>query len=267
MGVLPCWTARAQSPFDLEAVGWKSYENFDASAERHAPRESAPLPVEEPVKTAKQSEKISIGRQESPPPLSFRTPPLPGMNNGYHVEVSSTSDKRQKEEDTLEGEQSADIALPDKNWKPLSIKPPVKAASEDDSEAEGKPLEVRMSYLPSRNVKQSPALERESAARKGHEYMRKLAEEKRNAHVPKATTPEEAAACKALEDLKKQQLVAIQRDRETLKALQEAIRSLGLSKQLDFITEQDSFLSTPVNGMSVSATPLTASAPANTSIR
>jgi hypothetical protein len=52
--------------------------------------------------------------------------------------------------------------------------------------------------------------------------------------LPKKT-PEEAAACAAIDAYKKQQLQAIQSDRQTLKALQDAIKQLGLQKELNFM--------------------------------
>jgi hypothetical protein len=45
----------------------------------------------------------------------------------------------------------------------------------------------------------------------------------------------DAAACAALDAYKKRQLAAIESDRQTLSALQNAIAQLGLNKQLDFM--------------------------------
>ena len=50
-----------------------------------------------------------------------------------------------------------------------------------------------------------------------------------------AVSTADAAACAALDAYKKRQLEAIESDRQTLTALQNAIAQLGLQKQLDFL--------------------------------
>ncbi len=66
--------------------------------------------------------------------------------------------------------------------------------------------------------------------------------------------PADLAACVAvLDSYKKKQLAALQSDRQTLTALQEAIAQLGLQKQLNFMTNGNSSLNAEVQNMPAKA--------------
>ena len=172
-------------------------------------------------------------------------PILPGLNKGFAVHVNSTDDDYVPPPASAGGKPIApDIHLSEKKW----ADPVVTAHSRkaDDSE-DNTPLNVRMSFLPNQKITPIPSPEHPSALELGRaELLKKGVVKKKDPKQPPAPTPEDAAACAALEAYKKQQLDAIQGDRQTLQALQDAIKSLGLQKQLGFIAGSESALSTPM---------------------
>ncbi len=228
------YSAVAEEPFSLGGSEWKSFEGYENRIARHPP----PNPPKEEERAAAPEEKKDPAAEEYTN-TSYRNTPMPGLNKGFSVEVGSTEEEKE-DQPAAEAAMHPDIYLPESKWKPLVPAKPASKLKEDGSE-ENPPLNVRMTYLPSKALPVTKK-EKESAARKGHDIMRRLAEQKKKV-TPK--TPEEQAACQALDAYKKQQLDALQSDRETLKALQEAIRSLGLTQQLEFMTEQGSTLSSP----------------------
>ncbi len=220
------------------------------------------VPKEEPAESEKKEEPAAkptpvIAVPKIDPAVAALSPPaMPGLNKGFNLLVSTTEDEDDKKIRLSPTLKPGEVRLPEKRWLAPSAKN-VFSKLEDDDIATS-PLRVRMTFLPAQSVTPVPSPDRPSALKKGHEAMRKMAEEKKQPEK----TPEEAAACAALDAYKKQQLDAIQSDRQTLTALQNAIKSLGFSKQLDFITNKGSALNTPAGPM-----PVTASAPEETSIR
>lgn len=222
--------ATAKEPFAIDDSQWKSPEGYDAREARNP----APLPSKETSAPTASNPDSAVSQEY--PDDSFRTPLLPGINKGFNVEVESTEDKNI----VTEFEMRDGVSLSEGEWKSLPASSATDAGKGD--EEENQPLKVRMTYLPSKVPLPLPKAERSTAPRKGHDLMRRLAEQKKI----KPKTPEEAAACRALNAYKKQQIDAIQSDRETLKALQDAIKSLGFTKQMQFMVEQGSALSSPV---------------------
>ena len=145
------------------------------------------------------------------------------------------------------GDATEDRRLAEGNWRSPSKDRPSgeDAQASAPEEGGGSSLGVRMTFLPAANVDPAPGIERASSWRRGHAYAREQrALQKKKKLDPQAVQQEkdEAGACAALDAYKKRQLDAIQRDKETLEALQEAIRSLGLSRQMSFMSEQDGTL-------------------------
>jgi hypothetical protein len=117
------------------------------------------------------------------------------------------------------------------NWLDASQVAKDQAQGKNDF-AENAPLDVRMSFLPpARALPKKPVL----AAATPPKPV-----------APPSTAPD-TAACAAIDAYKKRQLAAIQSDRETLKALQNAISQLGLNKQLDFMASADSKIDAPAD--------------------
>ena len=197
------------------------------------------------VPVAPSSSAASTAPVIAAPKRPIDLPLMPGMNKGFDVRVNSTDDDYVPSATTAVNKSpAAQIHLPDKKWVDPSVA--AKPHNTDDSETEA-PLNVRMSFLPNQRITPIPSPEHPSALELGREQLKKGTVKKET--PPKAEksqpTPEDAAACAAIEAYKKQQLDAIQGDRQTLLALQEAIKSLGLQKQLGFIAGSGGALSTP----------------------
>ncbi|MDD3371108.1 MAG: hypothetical protein PHE27_04700 [Alphaproteobacteria bacterium] len=252
------FSAIADELFDLDIGTWTSTQTYDANLARKlvpekpsSSQSDVKLPNqgrESPAEPLAAPERTSL-RDPSPPPPLFKTPPMPSLNKQYTLEVGTTQDDGEKNKLLLlaPGNLSS-VGPPDKDWRPLTERLNITSPKAEDG-VQDHPLNVRMTYLPSRAVVPTPSVQGESAVKRGHELLRKLAAQKKR---PKPKTREEEEACKALDAYKQRQLDALQGDRETLKALQEAIRSLGLTKELEFITEQGSTLSSSSGGVSVS---------------
>ncbi len=243
-GFCASFPAQAEdNPFEFDAGNWVSSQTYnDNLLRRPPPPEQGKSAEEEPENKMAAAAPAPEVKPPPRPPMVFSTPVLPGLNKGFNVQVSSTDDIDEKTTPTPAAAPDAapDIRLPDKNWAPPSEKSLMSKAHNGENDGqEASPLNVRMTFLPSQNVVPITSPEHESAEKKAHALLKKLAEEKKK--TP-AKTPEEAAACAALDAYKQQQLDAIQSDRQTLKALQDAIHSLGLGKKLDFMSQQGSTL-------------------------
>jgi hypothetical protein len=258
--------AALDSPFQFEAGRWVSSKTYNENIRRHLLD-----PDEEKAKTNEQEKGANFVSEtqvqppstaaplaSSPSTTAFLMPAMPGMNKGFDVQISSTEDEESKKIRLITPDMSPDGKLPDKKWKTPSAKN-LLVQERESEDRENPPLNVRMTFLPPQYTPPIPSPQHESAPRKGHDKLRQMTENKKKT-APK--TPEEIAAYAALDAYKKQQLDAIQSDRQTLTALQKAIHSLGLEKQLDFMTEQGSRLNTSDN-----QTPAPSGAPSLPDIR
>jgi len=179
----------------------------------------------------------AVSDPASYPAAILPTPAMPGLNKSLG-EPAPLAEKNHSNEKTsaLTPETTAGLPLPKENWKAIPPKDGATHASKndddysDDDHQVPQSLNVRMSFLPAQNVTPIPGPSHESAQKLGHDLMRKSLEKKPAQTAKDAST---AASCAALDAYKRQQLDALQGDRETLKALQDAVHSLGLSKQLD----------------------------------
>jgi hypothetical protein len=186
-------------------------------------------------------------------------PPLmPSLNKGYTVKVTSTEDETPPPSaPVISASAPTDIHLTEKNWQLPQAAVRYQTNAEGDEEPAA-PLAVRMTFLPSNKVTPEPTPEYTSAQQAVRQALAQ------GIVTPKRTekTPTELATCAAIDAYKKQQLDAIQSDRQTLKSLQDAISSLGLQKQLGFMTGTDSALNT-----SAGSTQLNIDIPVQTKIR
>lgn len=244
------WAQTSDGPFDLDSGNWVSSGKFQDDASRRAA--VAPMPTS--VQKAADSANVLEGTSAAP---SAKTAP----NKGFEVTVSSTEDKRaaaSKDINSrdLEIPPAAHVAKPeihltDKNWKTPAVGSDAsKAQSDEDEDGDSHSLNVRMTYLPTSGVKPIPSPAHVSPQKQAHIFARPNTE---SVKAAPAKTPEESSAIAALNALKKQQLDAIQSDRETLKSLQDAIHSLGLSKQLNFLSDRTGSLSASNNDPAPSA--------------
>ena len=167
-------------------------------------------------------------------------PILPGMNKGFDVKVNSTDDDYVPPPVSARDTTVApDIHLSEKKWADPNVTATSRKADNSEDDA---PLNVRMTFLPNQKITPIPSPDHPSASILSHAQLKKPVVKKEQ----KQPSAEDAAACAAIDAYKKQQLDAIQGDRQTLQALQEAIKSLGLQKQLGFIAGGSSSLSTPM---------------------
>lgn len=240
-------------PFQLDAGHWMSYGHYSDLKERGLtpsakpqaqPQQtpeatSSPSPAPAPSTATSDASTPAMAKPSRPIAL----PVMPGMDDGFNVQVNSTADSPNfSSAPPSAGEHAAStVHLSDENWQtPASVIENAKSAPQSDDQGDGdvSPLHVRMTFLPNENVTPVPSPESPSGQHLGHVMLEKKLAEKEKP----AKTPEEAAACAAIDAYKKQQLEAIQSDRQTLKALQNAITALGLQKQLSFMTGDNSAL-------------------------
>lgn len=234
---------------------------------------------------AKASAHLRAGKQPAlaEPTRPIALPTLPGVadsgEDGPSLHVTSTEEediKKQAAEDaarraapaattaaatTADSEEEDAIPYSEQNWRPAKS---AAAASAHDEDGEQKPqLRVRLPGLPDVRTTTPatdeaapppppPSAAKASRAALLEEYKRaKAAEEIARAKQAqdekkdKAKTPEETAACDALQAYKERQLNAIKSDNATLKALQDAISALGYEKQLNYMRGSGDMLSLP----------------------
>ena len=174
-------------------------------------------------------------------------PVMPGMNKGFSVQVNTTEDEHVAPPPIVDANAQPDIHLSDKDWQaPASVTSAANISGDDDAP---QPLAVRLSYLPDSKITPTPSPEHETAEHQARVAMEKGLKVQHQVAQEEKKKPE---VCAAIDAYKKQQLNAIQSDRETLKALQDAIASLGLQKQLGFMTSSASALNNASNPSPVS---------------
>ena len=244
----------ADAPVDLDSAQWMSLETYETQKQRHPePKkvEKVPEPEAEtpPAPVAEEAPPARVPSDKDALVTKVEEPAMPGMNKGYTIKVHSTQDDQTFDPPASSTPSPSEAGPMEEKWKPLSLEKTEAEKKSEESESPDAPSsKVRMTFLPSKNIIPVPSPDHESGAKKTREYFRKLAEEekkKKEAEEQKKLvkkTPEDKEACAALETYRKQQLEAIQSDRQTLKALQNAIRSLGFAEQLNFIAEGGSVL-------------------------
>ena len=233
------WAQDAPFQPDTHWVPFNHYKDTGAVSEEP---DVASFPTVAPEPEAAPPPPPAAPAAVAMPKRPIDLPILPGMNKGFAVKVNSTDDDYVPPAAAAGNTQVApDIHLPDKRWVDPNVASPARKAGESDEDA---PLNVRQSFLPNQKITPTPSADHPSALALGRAQLKKAPTKKKDA--TKQQTPEDAAACAAIDAYKKQQLDAIQGDRQTLQALQEAIKSLGLQKQLGFIAGQDSALRTTV---------------------
>lgn len=191
-------------PFHMESTNWMSFDRYkEEPSAWHAstPETLPPTPVVVPPPVV------------PPPPAEPVTlPNMPGLDAKHDIEVDTTLDDNKNWSE----KGAAPLQLQNTSWRNAVQVARQDAAHTDDTQ---KPLNIRFSYLP-------------------HTPMDQTATDKQSVQQPPPVkSANDAEACAAVDAYKKRQLEAIESDRRTLSALQDAIAQLGLQKQLDFITK------------------------------
>ncbi|MDR3449693.1 MAG: hypothetical protein P4M15_08120 [Alphaproteobacteria bacterium] len=234
--------ARADEPFAIETGHWMSFDHYKDADKRGTLDKINPPPAPEPVAAPVEPVKPTVAAPVRPIDL----PVMPGLNKGFEMQVNSTEDETRLSA-ALKAANSAapDSPVSDKNWQdPGSVYHTKSDQKNGDDDTP--PLDVRLSYLPNDKITPVPDADHISA----HHLARQALEKGLTSTRPEEKAPV-AAACAAITAYKKQQLDAIQSDQQTLKALQDAIASLGLQKQLGFMTNGGGSLN--LNGAQSSA--------------
>jgi hypothetical protein len=238
--------AEEDAPFEFDSGKWMSFERYKdvAKAKAKLPPQvdkitESPETVDAQPKGVESAAPKNLVKVAAPSrPINL--PVLPGMNKGFGIHVESTSDK----DDTVGArianiDTNPELAISGDKWQKTSELTKTLDIRDRHVDADGEEkiaLEVRPSFLPNSNIKPVNLIPERSGRRAVAEA---LAKKRMAADVaPKAEkSPTELAACAAVDAFKKKQLAAIQSDRQTLVALQSAITTLGLQKQLSFMTD------------------------------
>ena len=256
-GFVASGTAQATdlpSPFAIDSSQWITFDHYK---EKQAKGSVVPAPsvpaaeAETPAETHTNANDAPVKKEAAAAPAAperpVNLPVMPGMNKGYDVQVSSTADAPPVAQITnLETQPT--VAFPESNWQSATeaAKHNFAADSIVHGDEEVPDLHVRMSYLPNTEIK--PVLyDRKPTRGRGTKTAAPFS--------PKPQpSADDKASLAALEAFKKQQLMAIQSDRQTLKALQDAISSLGLQKDLNFMAGSNGNMDT-AGGMDLPANP------------
>lgn len=234
-------------PFQMDSGHWMSFDRYDDNVKRNRPvgnevlmsppKVDAPEPAAAPAsdnqnqispEAADKTTKDNMSVVATPSrPLDL--PLLPGVNKGFSLQVNSTANMTEattpaqivnKDDGTTE------LHLRDINWQDAAeiARQRADEANGLNLDAERIPLDVRMTYLP--NPKIAPFFAEKK--KKGPRLV--------TIPTPKvASTAPQPSDAAALDLFKKRRLEAIQSDRQTLEALQSAIKELGLQEQLNFM--------------------------------
>jgi len=223
-------------PFQMESSSWMSFDRYkEKPANWIAPDDRAqaalqPVIVPPPITPADMPVITA-------PIRPVETPPLPGLNKDFDVRVNSTEDDHWKPEATVTHlDTQPEIDLQGKWQDAAKTARMNKDKTQILENEDGKTAyDVRLSYLPGR-ITPIPKMAK-AEAKKPELPQTKMPEATVAAAKPKELEKPkiDQAACAALEAYKQRQLQAIESDRKTLKALQDAISQLGLGKQLDFM--------------------------------
>lgn len=226
-------------PFHVEDGRWMSLDFYkEGLKENPAPDQNtsaAKQDIQPPSLAQQPSDTPKIPPSSTPvvasPSRPLDLPVMPGVNDGYAIKVNSTADDTSGSYLPNLSDSKPDLVLPEEHWKNAAdFMHKNTHPSDEDAGDQHQDLDIRMSYLPNRDVKPAPEPDHP------HNHGRAAHSAPAIAPSPSASSKAEAAACEAIDAYKKKQLEAIQSDRQTLAALQAAIAHLGLQKQLDFLT-------------------------------
>ena len=249
--------ASDQEPFEFNTGGWVSYERYTDKVRRFAVEPAKDTEVASATETPAASEPVPQTAAEPSRPLNL--PVMPGLGQGYEIKISSTEDDdaggvleqpnrplnlpvmpglgqsmpvqgnaMASNKTNALGAQLTGLAtqpelqLAGSLWQDAKSAASLTDEDEEGSESKRTPLSVRLANLPDSRITPIP----EGSVIKPHSPTpaKVAAKSKRNPEV-----------CAAITAYKKQQLAAIESDRQTLNALQAAIADLGLDKKLDFM--------------------------------
>ena len=223
----PCPLARAdEDPFQMDSGRWMSFGHYKDADKRGIldARQPTPPPPPQPEVVPPPPVAPIVAAPSRPIDL----PIMPGLNKEFSVKVDTTDDDLQTSNSPVLGTNAPpDIHPSDKNWQTPSSTPKMHTPGDDKDPSLG----VRMTFLPNDKISPVPNPDRMSAQRRGQLALEKSLKEKKAAKAA-----DDAAITAAINAYKKQQLDAIQSDRQTMQALQDAISSLGLQKKLGFMT-------------------------------
>lgn len=217
-------------PFSMDQQNWVSLDSYKPK-EEPAPEPTPAAPPEPAVPKSAEPVKAEPERPLNPPGMPQRAV-QPSLT------VSSTEDAKEP------------LIKEDRGWR--NFQEDQKEVVEEERAEQflqslGKDgFKVRFPGLPSAEIKSIPA-ERISKSKLDRENK---TAKKKEAEKPKPTVE----ACEALNELKRRQLEAIESDRKTLAALQEALKELGLSEKLNFMTPSTSSLAVGSNDAGVDST-------------
>lgn len=237
-GLWPISTcAEEANPFSIDNSRWMSFDHYKENARLGKPvpsstatdaTNSATTADKDPSSLPKKDAAAAASPQAAAPTRPLNLPVMPGLNKGYNVQVDSTADdKNRSTAQILNFDTEPKMEVPKTDWQSINeISFPQARPSVVNSEGD-LPLsfKVRMSFLPNPDIK--PVFQKQKPSSHADAFAA-LAEKKKST--------EEVAACAAVSSYKKKQLQALESDRKTLAALQEAIAQLGLQKQLSFMT-------------------------------
>lgn len=240
-------------PANLEDSQWMSFEHYKDITTRHTTtspnlvtdKETFPETTPDNGATAMATAPTDSG--EATPTTSATTPlvmamperalnlpAMPASIRGFSLPTASTEENTTPALPIMNEKMAPDIHLANENWE----NPTTRAATGGEGD-DGAAPNIRLSYLPNTKLIPTASPEHVSVMALDHALVRQLAEKalaKHDKNVDKKS-PEERAACAAIDAYKKQQFDALQGDRQTLKALQDAVASLGLQKELGFISD------------------------------
>jgi hypothetical protein len=244
--------ARADdAPFQLDRTNWMSFERYkEEPSAWHEEKPSDQAAIETPALTAPVIVPMPIALPVLNRPVNV--PAMPGVNQGFEVDVSSTLDGKRSVDSLATNPDGPDgLQPPQENWKDAATEARQSMMQNKNADDEDKgAFSIRFAYLPNPEV--TPVF---NPPHKKYERPK----------LQVAQTPvpdkEDKAACAAIDAYKKRQLEAIESDRQTLAALQGAISQLGLQKQLDFMVGANGSLTQPAQNADMDFA-VSASAPA-----
>jgi hypothetical protein len=230
-----------EDPFQMDSGRWMSSDHYQDADKRGILDKIQPPPAPEPPPPPDEAVAAKPVLPTTPvvaaPSRPIDLPVMPGMNKDFDVHVDSTADdSAAPAAPVVTPSAEPDIHLSDKNWQAPVPQKHTANAEGDDSDNADTPLAVRMTFLPSAKITPIPSPERASVPK-----LDVLMQAKKEAAKSEAKA-DKAAVCAAIDSYKKQQLEAIQSDRQTLKALEDAISALGLQKQLSFMAGNNTAL-------------------------
>ncbi len=260
---LPAWADELSNPFDLDNAHWMSFErHLDnrqkmPEEDKEFTKDQSATP-EAPAQSEQKDIAVKPTTNEAPklaaPAKPIILPVMPGLNKGFAMTIQSTVDDQRVTASAkiVEKNGESDLKVPENNWQ--NSKDPGALNTANGNELTSiddvtSAVLIRPTYLPNRAI--SPT---EPVSKKQKPDRQKYIDVAKASPPPKANPVQTVAECAAIDAYKKRELQAIQSDKQTLQALQEAIKSLGFQKQLGFLTESNSVLNAPATNMDLPAT-------------